>query len=71
MIEAAIALVFLAFLAYREHQHSQERAKLLDRIQAPEVVVQRTVLENAPEDPDPIPVDMGPWTIPPPDEDDE
>lgn len=65
---AALAIVILgAVLIYREYVHAKERSELLNRIQAPEVVVaQQTSL---PETPDPIPVDMGPWSLPPEDED--
>lgn len=74
-MRAVIALgftivVLAALLLYREHIHAQERSELLNRIQAPEVVINREIVADAPE-PELVPVDMGPWTLPPPDEDDE
>lgn len=71
MVAAIIAIVVLsALLLYREHVHAQERSDLLNRIQAPEVVINREIAAVASE-PELVPVDMGPWTLPPPDEDDE
>lgn len=73
MVAAILAIVVLsALLAYREHTHARERADLLNRIQAPEIVVSRSILEASERgNPDPIPPDLGPWSQPPPDEDDE
>ena len=70
MIDALAIIVLAALLAYREYVHAAERRELLNRIQAPQVEVTRSIIEEAHE-PDLVPVDMGPWTLPPPDEDDE
>ncbi len=70
MLVAIVAIVALAaLLAYREYLHTNERAELLDRIQAPAMVVQQRAAEHNPL-PEPGPVDMGPWSEPPPPEDD-
>jgi len=62
---ALVAVAAVGALLYLLARANRQIDSLLDRIQAPEVVVQRTILENAP-DPEPIPVDMGPWATPPP-----
>ena len=64
-IAAIAALLYLLVAAHRQIDD------LLNRIQAPELVVQRTILDNgAKHDPELVPVDMGPWTHPQQEEED-
>lgn len=70
IVLACITIVgLLALLAYQQKVHKDERAQLLDRIQAPErVVQQRAISHNGP-----VPeadVDHGPFGPPPMNEDD-
>lgn len=57
MEAALVALVFLAFCAYREREWSRERTILLNRIQAPEATVAQSLSEQLPEGERGVPFD--------------
>lgn len=66
MILAGITIVLLiVLLGYQQFEHSRERAILLNRIQAPETVLQREFVERTEPLPTPEP-DLGPfeWQAP-------
>lgn len=48
MTYLAVIVVCLAFVAWREHQHTQERVTLLNRIQAPSVAVAQSLPDSEP-----------------------
>ena len=66
-----LSLIAIAALLYQLRRANQQIDSLLDRIQAPEVVVHRQALETSKdlENLEPVPVDLGPWATPPPPED--
>ena len=80
LVIAALITVILALLWIMDRKDTRaqeerktwqlERANLLQRIQAPEVVIQRQAVEQA-EPLAPAEADLGPWELPPYLEDDE
>jgi hypothetical protein len=65
---AAVSLAAICALLYLLDRAHRQIDTLLDRIQAPEVVVHRETAKDL-ENLEPVPVDLGPWATPPPPED--